>query len=53
MYKDRYCHWFDNPKIIPQSIIEKGCKYRLPLQNKISTTKTVAYIIDIFNGELI
>jgi len=51
--KNGYCHWFDRPRIIPLKTMSKGCKYRLPLHNKINTTKIVAYMIDKFDGEII
>jgi hypothetical protein len=52
--KNGYCYWFQpHPKIIPHNIIDKGCKYRKPAIDKIYTTKTVKYIVDKFNGELI
>ena len=44
---------FEHPKFIPYDILNKGCKHRKPVQEKINTTKVVGYIMERFNGEII
>ena len=51
--RNGYCYWFKYPKFIPSDILNKGCKHRKPMQEKINTTKMVGYIIERFDGEII
>ena len=53
LYRERKCNWFYPPKSVPVDVVEKGCKFRKPKVKEIYTTKTVAYLIDLFDGELI
>tara|TARA_Y100000296_G_C4947162_1_gene144421 strand:+ start:137 stop:265 length:129 start_codon:yes stop_codon:yes gene_type:complete len=41
--------WFNPKKIIPNHILNKGCKF----YKETSTTKLVGYIIKVFEGEII
>ena len=50
---DNKCYWFDSPKVIPNEILYKGCKFRKDKFKNIYTTKLVLYIIDKFDGEVI
>ena len=51
--KNNYCYWFDNPKVIPKNVINKGCKHREAKVDKMDTIKIVGYIVEKFNGELL
>ena len=47
------CYWFNPGKIIPTDVINVGCKYREPKYPNYKPTGIVAYIIEIYKGELI
>ena len=51
--RNGYCYWFEHPKFIPYDILNKGCKHRKPVQEKINTTEVVACIMERFDGEII
>ena len=51
--KNGYCYWFTRPKKIPNDVFNKGCKHRVAIQDIMNTTKTVGYIIERFDGEII
>ena len=51
---DKYCTWFPSKKIIPENVIDKGCKFRKSNKDYIITDNEILEnIIETFNGEII
>ena len=49
-----YCYWFKpRSKLIPQEIVNKGCKFRSAIYDEIKTIEIVGYIVNKFKGELL
>ena len=51
---NKQCTWFPLKKVIPQNIINKGCKFRKSdTDYVIADNEILEKIIETFNGEMI
>ena len=57
-YDHDFCKWFvinnkGKRKKIPKDVLSKGCKHQKPKYKQTSTSKLVAYVLKVFEGEII
>ena len=52
-HSNEYCTWFPKWKVIPENILDKGCKFVVPKIKEVTGDSTLKHLIDIFEGEII